>query len=70
MAEYCSLDKEQRSRLANIMDKLAMSARATHRIIKMARTIADFEGSAEISEQNLMEAIGYRRCQFSKLITR
>ncbi len=70
MAEHCSLDSEQRSRLANIMDKLAMSARATHRIIKMARTIADYEGNDEIREQDLMEAIGYRRCQFSKLITR
>ena len=70
MNEYCNLDREQRGRLANIMDKLAMSARATHRVIKMARTIADFEECEEIRERDLMEAIGYRRCQISKLITR
>ena len=67
---YCDLDEEQRAGLASIMDKLSMSARATHRVIKMARTIADFEGSEVIREQDLMEAISYRRCQLSKLITR
>lgn len=70
MEASCSLDTKQRSRLAGIMDKLGMSARATHRIIKMARTVADFEGSAEIRERDLMEAISYRRCQISKLISR
>lgn len=70
MNEVCRIDKKQRASLAGLMDKLAMSARATHRIIKMARTIADFEGSAEIRERDLTEAISYRRCQFSKLVTR
>lgn len=70
LEEHCCLSERQRSDLAGIMDKLAMSARATHRIIKMARTIADFEGSDQIREEHLMEAIGYRRCQFNKLISR
>jgi magnesium chelatase family protein len=52
------------------MDALAMSARATHRVIKMAKTIADYEGSKKIREQDLMEAISYRRCQFIKSIIR
>jgi len=70
LKKYCYLDEEQRVGLANIMDKLSMSARATHRVIKMARTIADYEGSELISEQDLMEAISYRRCQISKLLAR
>ena len=52
------------------MDKLSLSARATHRVIKMARTIADFDGRAAIGESDLMEAISYRRCQISKLLAR
>jgi len=68
--KYCDLSEKQRENLAKFMDKLSLSARATHRVIKMARTIADFENSAEIREQDLMEAIGYRRCQLSKLLAR
>lgn len=70
LKKYCNLDEEQRAGLANIMDKLSLSARATHRVIKMARTIADYEGSVLIRERDLMEAIGYRRCQVSKLLAR
>ncbi|PCI77053.1 MAG: hypothetical protein COB20_08960 [SAR86 cluster bacterium] len=70
LKKYCNLDEEQRAGLANIMDKLSLSARATHRVIKMARTIADYEGNATIAERDLMEAIGYRRCQISKLLAR
>lgn len=70
LKKYCNLDDEQRAGLANIMDKLLMSARATHRVIKMARTIADYEGRAVIGERDLMEAISYRRCQISKLLAR
>lgn len=70
LKKYCNLDEEQRAGLANIMDKLSLSARATHRVIKMARTIADYEGSVLIRERDLMEAIGYRRCQLSKLLAR
>ena len=66
----CPMEGEQRRQLANTMDKLSMSARATHRVIKMARTIADYEGSDEIRDQDLFEAISYRRCQFSKLLAR
>jgi magnesium chelatase family protein len=70
LKKYCPLDEEQRAGLASIMDKLSLSARATHRVIKMARTIADFDGRAAIIERDLMEAISYRRCQISKLLAR
>lgn len=70
LEEYCPLSSDLRSRLATIMDKLAMSARATHRVIRMSRTIADFEGKETIREQDLMEAISYRRCQLLKSVIR
>ena len=68
--KFCQLSSPLRNSLATIMDRLAMSARATHRVIKMARTIADFEDSAEIRKQDLMEAISYRRCQIIKSVIR
>ena len=61
---------KQPRQLAATMDKLSMSARATHRVIKIPRSIADYDGSDEIRDQDLMEAISYRRCQFSKLRAR
>lgn len=70
LAQYCPLDKTQVKLLATTMDKLAMSARATHRVIKMARTIADYEGSTKIRTADIMEAISYRRCQFIKSVVR
>lgn len=68
--KFCQLSSPLRNGLATIMDSLAMSARATHRVIKMARTIADFEGSEGIRKQDLMEAISYRRCQIIKSVIR
>ncbi len=70
LGEYCRLNKSLNKLLATSMDKLGLSARATHRVIKMAKTIADYEGSGEIRERDLMEAVSYRRCQFIKSIIR
>jgi magnesium chelatase family protein len=42
------------------MDELGLSARAHDRILRMARTIADLDGAAEILPSHVIEAINYR----------
>jgi magnesium chelatase family protein len=46
--------------LEKAMDRLKLSARAYHRILKLARTIADIEDSQNIATPHLTEAISYR----------
>ncbi|MHB0915294.1 MAG: YifB family Mg chelatase-like AAA ATPase [Thermoleophilia bacterium] len=56
----CPLDPEAASLLDEAIDRLGLSARAHHRIIRVARTIGDLEGAAAIAPPHLAEAIGYR----------
>lgn len=58
--QYCVLDDECDKLLEFTMTKLGLSARAYDRILKVARTIADIEGSEHIRKQHLLEAISYR----------
>ena len=58
--EYCRLDDAGRSLVRAAMQQLQMSARAFHRILKLARTIADLEGVPDIQTHHLAEAIQYR----------
>ena len=60
MRDYCRLDDAGKSLLKAAMQQLHMSARAYHRILKLARTIADLAGSDEIQTAHLAEAIQYR----------
>jgi len=57
---FCLLEEKERLLLDKAMDKLKLSARAYHRILKLARTIADIEGSQDIETPHLTEAISYR----------
>ena len=62
---YCPLDEAGRALLRAAMQQLQMTARAYHRILKLARTIADLAGSDRIQTVHLAEAIQYRpRRQF------
>ena len=58
--DFCRLDDAGKSLLKAAMQQLHMSARAYHRILKLARTIADLAGSNEIQTAHLAEAIQYR----------
>ena len=58
--KYCSLSKEDEALLGQIMEKFRLSARAYHRILKVARTIADLEGSENIQTKHISETISYR----------
>ncbi len=61
MDEVCALSKPDRLLLQQAMEKLQLSARAYHRILKLARTIADMDGGMAIKTAHLGEAINYRR---------
>jgi magnesium chelatase family protein len=63
--QYCTIDATGKALLRAAMQQLHMSARAYHRILKLARTIADLAGSEQIETAHLAEAIQYRpRRQF------
>ncbi len=59
--KYCKLPAEALSFLERAMDRLKLSARAYTRILKVARTIADLDGSESITTEHVAEAIQYRK---------
>jgi magnesium chelatase family protein len=61
LERFCVLDNECELLLGKAVEKLVLTARATHRILKIARTIADLEARETISVADLSEAIAYRR---------
>ncbi|MDK2917374.1 MAG: magnesium chelatase family protein [Candidatus Petromonas sp.] len=58
--KYCKLGKEENSLLEAAFHNLGMSARSYNKILKLSRTIADLDGSANIKVSHLSEAIQYR----------
>lgn len=60
LGKYAKLSPEVKSLLDGAMETLQLSARAYTRIRKIARTIADLAGAAEIGPEHITEAIGYR----------
>ncbi len=60
MEKYCILDDEGSRILKFAFEKMKLSARGYNRVLKVARTIADFEGSERILASHITEAIQYR----------
>lgn len=61
MDEACALESDSRQLLERAMTRLGLSARALHRILRVARTLADLEDADRVSRQHLVEALGYRK---------
>jgi magnesium chelatase family protein len=57
---WCKLDDASRNLLETAIRKLGLSARASDRILKVARTIADLAGDENLKPQHVAEAIQYR----------
>jgi len=58
--QFCQLDDASRALMRTAMNQLQLSARAYHRVLKLARTIADLAGSENIGPAHLAEALQYR----------
>jgi magnesium chelatase family protein len=57
---WCALDTATQGLVENAVRKLGLSARATDRILKVARTIADLDDSETLQTRHVAEAIQYR----------
>ena len=60
LRQHAALDDRSLQLIKSAMTKLDLSARAYDRILRVARTIADYDGEAQISSRHIAEAIGYR----------
>ena len=58
--QYCRLDEDGERILKRSMEAFGFSARAYHRILKVARTIADLDGEDDILARHISEAVQYR----------
>jgi magnesium chelatase family protein len=61
LARHCVLNAPQTLFLRRAVERLGLSARAVHRILKVALTIADLEGGKGLREEHIGEALSYRR---------
>lgn len=58
--KYCRLEEEEEMLIRQAFMNLGLTARTYHKILKVARTIADLDASENIKREHLAEAIGYR----------
>lgn len=60
LKKYCKLDEQSKKLMEIAFNKYNMSARTYNKILKISRTIADMDNSAQIKEDHLLESIQYR----------
>ena len=63
---YCKLDDAGERLLRSAFDRMGLTARSHDRILRVARTIADLEGAADIAPEHLAEAVQYRNASILK----
>ncbi len=61
--EVCNIDRALSTLLEDALEKLGLSARAYHRILKVARTLADLSNSQHIDQSHILEALSYRQLE-------
>jgi magnesium chelatase family protein len=64
LAQYCTLNEKQQAHMQQIYERLGLTARSYHKILKVARTLADAEGCEQIENRHLNEAVCYRSIDF------
>jgi magnesium chelatase family protein len=65
IATHCAIDGRAEKLLQRATDRLALSARAVHRVLKVSRTIADLAARADISSAHVAEALRYRGLEWA-----
>jgi magnesium chelatase family protein len=60
LEEIASPDAEGRALLARVAERFGLTARGYHRVLRVARTIADLDGAATVRANHIAEAVGYR----------
>jgi magnesium chelatase family protein len=70
LREHCALDAEGRRLVADAVDRGGMSARGVHRALRVARTIADLCGEAQVCATRLAEALQHRAYEARRFIAR
>jgi len=57
---FCTPDAEGRAMIRMVVERMGLSARAYHRVLKLGRTIADLAGGEQVRQAHLAEALQYR----------
>ncbi len=60
LEEVSAPDADGKALLLKVAERMGLSARAYHRVLRVARTIADLDGSAQVRQPHVAEAISYR----------